>query len=142
MLTIVPIDLVVCFSNKEYDTNLNYVINECVNKGILVNVIMDKKKYSTKTKKGFSKLKWKISTESKYMSDIEYSSDEEFDLSCLFKKKEENKKEVKKTKNQKKVLKQHKYIQYMNSKNPKNRKKQQNNKSMSLESFFQKSMKE
>ena len=80
MLTIVPIGLVVCFSNKDYDTTLNYVINECVNKGILVNVIMDKKKYSTKTKKGFSKLKWKISTESKYMSDIEYSSDEEFDL--------------------------------------------------------------
>ena len=83
-------------------------------------------------------MKWKTIDIVDYKSEIEYSSDEEFDLSCLFKKKEENRKEVKKTKNQKKVLKQHKYIQYMQSKNIKNRKKNQNNNSMSLEAFFQK----
>ena len=139
MLTIVPINLVVCFSNKDYDTTLNYVINQCVNKGILVNVIMDKKKYSTKTKKGFSKLKWKISNECKYMSDIEYSSDEEFDLSCLYKKKEEKKKEVKTTKNQKKILKQHKYMKYMESKN---KKYKEAPKKCSLENFFQQNKRE
>ena len=140
MLSIVPIDLLVCFADdKNYDKSIKYTINSCVNNNIVVNLFNGKKKFSTVTKKGFKKMKWKSINIIDYKSEVEYSSDEEFDLSCLFKKKEENRKEVKKTKNQKKVLKQHKYIQYMNSKNPKNRKKQQNNKSMSLESFFQKS---
>ena len=140
MLSIVPIDLLVCFADdKNYDKSIKYTINSCVNNNIVVNLFNGKKKFSTVTKKGFKKIKWKAIDIIDYKSEVEYSSDEEFDLSCLFKKKEENRKEVKKTKNQKKVLKQHKYIQYMNSKNPKNRKKQQNNKSMSLESFFQKS---
>lgn len=140
MLSTVPIDLLVCFADdKNYDKSIKYTINSCVNNNIVVNLFNGKKKFSTVTKKGFKKIKWKVIDIIDYQSEVEYSSDEEFDLSCLFKKKEENRKEVKKTKNQKKVLKQHKYIQYMNSKNPKNRKKQQNNKSMSLESFFQKS---
>ena len=46
MLNIVPIKLVVCFSNKDYDTTLEYTISECINKGISVNVIMDNTKYS------------------------------------------------------------------------------------------------
>ena len=62
MLNIVPINMLVYFSNKEYNTTSTYMINQCINKGILVNVVMDNKKYSTKTKKGFSKLQWKIST--------------------------------------------------------------------------------
>ena len=140
MLSTVPIDLLVCFSdNKKYDKSVKYTINSCVNNNIIVNLFNDNKKYSTITKKGFKKMKWKTIDIVDYKSEIEYSSDEEFDLSCLFKKKEENRKEVKKTKNQKKVLKQHKYIQYMQSKNIKNRKKNQNNNSMSLEAFFQKS---
>jgi len=140
MISTVPIDLLVCFAdNKKYDKSIKYTINSCVNNNIIVNLFDGNKKYSTVKKKGFKKLKWKILDIVDYKSEIEYSSDEEFDLSCLFKKKEENRKEVKTTKNQKKVLKQHKYIQYMNNKNPKNRKKQQNYNSMSLETFFQKS---
>ena len=139
MLNIVPIGLVVCFSNKDYDTTLKYTINECINKGVLVNVIMDNKKYSTKTTKGYRKLKWKISNEYKYMSDIEYSSDEDFDLSCLYKKKEEKRKEVKTTKNQKKILKQHKYMKYIESKN---KKYKEPPKKCSLETFFHQSKKE
>ena len=100
---------------------------------------MDNTKYSTKTKKGYRKLKWKISNEYKYMSDIEYSSDEEFDLSCLYKKKEEKRKEVKTTKNQKKILKQHKYMKYIESKN---KKYKEAPKKGSLENFFHQSKKE
>ena len=51
MLNIVPINMLVYFSNKKYDTTSTYMINQCINKGILVNVVMDNKKYSTKTKK-------------------------------------------------------------------------------------------
>jgi hypothetical protein len=132
--------LLVCFSdNKKYDKSVKYTINSCVNNNIIVNLFNGNKKYSTIKKKGFKKLKWKIMDIVDYKSEIEYSSDEEFDLSIFFKKKEVNRKEVKKTKNQKKVLKQHNYIQYMNSKHPKNRRKQHNNNSMSLEAFFQKS---
>ena len=71
--------------------------------------------------------------------EIEYSSDEEFDLSCLYKKKEEKKKDVKTTKNQKKILKQHKYMKYMESKN---KKYKEAPKKCSLENFFQQSKRE
>lgn len=138
MLNIVPINMLVYFSNKEYDTTSTYMINQCINKGILVNVVMDNKKYSTKTKKGYRKLQWKISDECKYNTDVEYSSDEDFDLSCLYKKKEEKKKEVKTTKNQKKILKQHKYMKYIESKN---KKYKETPKKCSLETFFHQSKK-
>ena len=134
MLTTVPIDLLVCFTDKnKYDKSIKYTINECINNNIIVNLFDNNKKYSTITKKGFKKLKWKIMDIIDYKSELEYSSDEEFDFSCLFKKKEENKKEVKTTKNQKKILKQHKYMKYIESKNKKNKK---NYKTMSLETFF------
>ena len=76
--------------------------------------------------------------ECKYNTDVEYSSDEDFDLSKYKKERRKEEKKVKTTKNQKKILKQHKYMKYIESKN---KKYKEPPKKCSLETFFHQSKK-